>query len=232
MRLLAEDRRLCQRLTGTFRTRHGRTRFTAHRLPTCGNETVEDGETCDDGNLDGGDCCSATCEIEPGCAGPCERSSDCNPAAVCARQPPSNAAACPGMAGSCEYLSPATRESICPSSPQTTSAVCGCDRRSYRTTCDAWAAGVAGVAAGRCPCQDSTGLACPVGYWCDLGYPWYTCDDTLARTRIGECVELGVDCDGVEQAPVCGCDGITYPNDCVREQARVRAATGGVCPAP
>jgi len=32
--------------------------------PECGNNEVEDGETCDDGNVVGGDGCSATCQIE------------------------------------------------------------------------------------------------------------------------------------------------------------------------
>jgi cysteine-rich repeat protein len=34
--------------------------------PTCGNEDVEDGEECDDGNTEDSDGCSATCEIEAG----------------------------------------------------------------------------------------------------------------------------------------------------------------------
>jgi cysteine-rich repeat protein len=32
---------------------------------TCGNNAVDDGETCDDGNTSGGDGCSATCQSEP-----------------------------------------------------------------------------------------------------------------------------------------------------------------------
>lgn len=159
LRLRAELHGECATIAGTLRTSSGRTRFTARRIPTCGNDVVEDGEACDDGNHDDGDRCSATCDVEPGCAGPCERSADCHPTSP----------------GTCEYLPPATRESLCPSSP--TFAMCGCDRRSYRTACDAWAAGVAVVSAGRCPWQDSVGSACPDGYWCDLGYPWYTCDD-------------------------------------------------------
>src|SRR5262249_26166411 len=32
--------------------------------PVCGNGAVEAGETCDDGNTQDGDCCSATCQTE------------------------------------------------------------------------------------------------------------------------------------------------------------------------
>ena len=42
------------------------------RPPVCGNFLLEPGETCDDGNTVGGDCCSATCTVEPAgssCAG-------------------------------------------------------------------------------------------------------------------------------------------------------------------
>src|SRR5262249_26824943 len=42
------------------------------RPPVCGNFVVEPGETCDDGNTVAGDCCSATCTVEPAgsaCAG-------------------------------------------------------------------------------------------------------------------------------------------------------------------
>ena len=33
--------------------------------PVCGNNVVEDGEVCDDGNEVDGDGCSSTCELEP-----------------------------------------------------------------------------------------------------------------------------------------------------------------------
>lgn len=41
------------------------------KAPTCGNGTVDDGESCDDGNIDDGDGCSPTCKLpgedETGC---------------------------------------------------------------------------------------------------------------------------------------------------------------------
>ena len=45
--------------------------------PLCGNSVVDAGETCDDGNMSGGDGCGATCQIEPRTvdlsAGPADR---------------------------------------------------------------------------------------------------------------------------------------------------------------
>ena len=36
------------------------------RAQLCGNGNVDTGETCDDGNMDGDDGCSATCQTEDG----------------------------------------------------------------------------------------------------------------------------------------------------------------------
>jgi len=40
---------------------------TLAQLPTCGNESVEYGEECDDGNLVDGDGCSSACKVEEDC---------------------------------------------------------------------------------------------------------------------------------------------------------------------
>lgn len=37
------------------------------RADTCGDGVLDEGEECDDGNLARGDCCGATCAVEPGC---------------------------------------------------------------------------------------------------------------------------------------------------------------------
>lgn len=41
----------------------------ASAVARCGNGALDPGETCDDGNVVSGDCCSATCDAEP--VGPC-----------------------------------------------------------------------------------------------------------------------------------------------------------------
>ena len=49
--------------------------FVAYGPDVCGNATVGDGEDCDDGNLDDGDCCSSACEFEAE-ESPCEDDSN------------------------------------------------------------------------------------------------------------------------------------------------------------
>ena len=46
-------------------------------LPDCGNGALDGGEECDDGNLAGGDCCSATCQLE-GALGSCDDGDPCS----------------------------------------------------------------------------------------------------------------------------------------------------------
>ena len=48
----------------------------------CGNEVIDAGESCDDGNTDDDDGCSADCLLEIG-AGPCEGNDQCVAVAIC-----------------------------------------------------------------------------------------------------------------------------------------------------
>jgi len=59
-------------------------RGSAPPAPVCGNSIVEAPEACDDGNTDTGDCCSPTCQFDPGataCGDP--TNTTCNPADIC-----------------------------------------------------------------------------------------------------------------------------------------------------
>jgi hypothetical protein len=74
-------------------------------------------------------------------------------------------------------------------------------------------------------CGGLVGIQCDAGLFCQFR------PGTCGRfDQFGVCTRVPRFCPKIFK-PVCGCDGKTYPNDCVRETAGVSKAHNGRCAA-
>jgi hypothetical protein len=86
---------------------------------------------------------------------------------------------------------------------------------------------VGGNEPGGTTCGGSAGTPCRGDLFCD--FP----SGCGGREAIGVCTERPVDCTGAnDKQSECGCDGVTYVNDCLRRQAGVSLAHTSACEVP
>jgi hypothetical protein len=137
-------------------------------------------------------------------------------------QLPENECDTADLAGTCVVMPEAC--------PQTGPQVCGCDGLTYDNQCRLLEAGMRPVTQGACPSTDEP-PACASNREC--GQPQLFCElpaGVCDGSSPGGCASRPTDCPQLA-APVCGCDGRTYPNDCARRAAGVALFAEGECEA-
>lgn len=121
--------------------------------------------------------------------------------------------------------------------------VCGCDGKTYSNECEAARASVSIASRGACPTTQApsggesgaslrrTGEMCGgiAGFKCEQSLYCAFESTTCGRwDQSGTCAQKPTSCTA-PSAPVCGCDGTTYGNECEAQRAGVSLASRSAC---
>ncbi len=149
----------------------------------------------------------------------CYGNGDCGDTEFCAK--PNGTCEDPSFVGSCERR-PTEQECMAYSA---IIEVCGCDGKTYQHPCFANAAGVNISYEGEC----GTVTTCTTNEECGDFVAMLCQKDTgVCDSGLGVCVMPETGCPEV-YAPVCGCNGKTYENECVAHANFMNVAYEGEC---